>query len=177
MSSKEDPYLKGAVWIGLVIMLPSAAGMFGILNADAESFEAAPRWLAFSAVLMFFNCGIVVGFMDTGFNEYRETWWLSHLHGLAGLSIPLLFVMVLNWVAFGPGVREFSGGISIPFLSINFDRANEIIGRIFFGIPALLMDGVLLLVLYQQIAEFFGKKVGFLEMDEEKNDVVESDSE
>jgi hypothetical protein len=31
--------------------------------------------------------------------------------------------------------------------------------------------------MYQQIAEFFGKKVGFLEMDEEKNDVVESDSE
>ena len=153
-----------------MLLLPSAAGMFAILNADAESFDLAPRWIVFSSVLLFFNTGIVVGLIDTGFNEYRETWWLSNLHGMAGLSIPLIFMMVFNWVAFGPGEREFSGGISIPFLSINFNRANQILGRIFFGIPAFLMDIVLLLVLYQMIAEFFGVKVDFLEVDKEKED-------
>ena len=177
MSANKDPFMKGAVWIGLVLLLPSAAGMFAILNAEAESFDLAPRWIAFSSILLFFNTGIVVGLMDTGFNEYRETWWLSHLHGMAGLSIPLLFVMILNWVAFGPGEREFSGGISIPFLSFNFERANQIIGRIFFGIPALFMDVVLLLVLCQQIAELFGKKVDFLEVDEEKEDQGQKERE
>ena len=160
--------MKGAVWLGLLFLLPSAAGMIAIITADAETFDLAPRWIAFSSVLLFFNCGIVIGLMDTGFNEYRETRWLSYLHGMTGLSIPLIFIMLFNWVSFGPGEREFSGGISIPFLSISFDRANEIIGRIFFGIPTLFMDLVLILVLYKMVAEFFGKKVDFLEVDEEK---------
>jgi len=79
-------------------MLPSTAGMFSILNAEAEIFNLAPRWIVFSAALMFFNCGVVVGLMDSGFNDYRVTWWLSYLHGLAGLSIPLIFMMLFNWV-------------------------------------------------------------------------------
>lgn len=85
--------------------------------------------------------------------------------------------MLFNWVSFGPGTREFSGGISIPFLTINFDQANEIIGRIIFGIPTLFMDLVLVLVIYQMIAEFFGKTVDFLEPDKEKDDDVKSDQE
>jgi hypothetical protein len=73
-------------------------------------------------------------------------------------------------VAFGPGEREFSASISIPFLAINFDRANQIVGRIVFAIPAILMDIILLLVIYQMVAEFFGLPVDFLETDEEKDD-------
>ena len=126
---------------------------------------------------MFFNCEIVVGLMDSGFNEYRETWWLSSLHGMAGLSIPLIFIMIFKWVAFGPGEREFSGGISIPFLSISFDNANQILGRIFFAIPTLFMDLILFLVLYQVIVEFFGKKVDFLKVDEEKEEGGEKEQE
>ena len=201
MSENKDPFMKGAVWFGLVLLLPgavwfglvlllpSAAGMFAILNADAETFDLAPRWIVFSSVLLFFNTGIVVGLMDTGFNDYRETWWLSYLHGLAGLSIPLIFLMLFNWVSFGPGEREFSGGISIPFLSISFDRAaspvqelrirrpDQIIGRIFFAIPTLFMDLILFLVLYQMIAEFFGKKVDFLEVDEGKENEEQKEQE
>ena len=171
------PFMKGAVWIGLIVMLPSAAGMFAILNADVETFDLAPRWIVFSAALLFFNCGIVVGLMDTGFNDYRETWWLSYLHGLTALSIPLIFMMLFNWVAFGPGEREFSASIAIPFLAINFDRANQIIGRIVFAIPALFMDLILFLVLYQMAAEFFGIRIDFLEADEEKEGELQTEQE
>jgi hypothetical protein len=62
----KDPFMKGAVWIGLAILLPSAVGIFAILNANAESFDLAPGWIAFTAVLMFFNCGIVVGALQLG---------------------------------------------------------------------------------------------------------------
>jgi hypothetical protein len=168
--NNKDPFLKGAVWLGLVLIVPSAIYMFVILNAEAESFDLAPRWIAFSAILIFFNCGILVGLMDSGFNEFRETWWLSYLHGMSGLSIPLIFLMLFNWVSFGPGTREFSGSISIPFLSFSFEGANQILGRIVFAIPTLFMDLVMFLVIYQMIAEFFGKKVDFLKPDEEKDD-------
>lgn len=60
MSENKDPFLKGADWLDLLFLLPSAAGMIAILT--------------------------------------------------------------------------------IPFLAINFDSANQIIGRIFFAIPTLFMD-------------------------------------
>ena len=172
MTDKKSPYLKGAVWLGLVFLLPSAASMFAILSADADAFDLAPRWLVFSSALMFFNSGIVVGLMDTGFNDYRETWWLSYLHGIALISILLIFLMLLNWVAFGPGEREFSIGISIPFLAIDFDRANEILGRVFFGIPALIFDAGLVGGMYAFIVETFKKQE-----DNSGSDVAQIDSE
>lgn len=170
MSDNKSPYLKGAVWFGLLFILPGAFLMLIALSADAENFDAAPRWIVFSSGLMFFNAGIVVGLMDTGFNEYRETSWLSYLHGAALISIPLILIMIINWVAFGPGEREFSIGISIPFLDLDFDRFNEIIGRIFFGIPALIFDIGLLVGLYQYIQETFGKQDIDVENDPEQID-------
>lgn len=74
------------------------------------------------------------------------------------LSIPLIFVFLFNWVAFGPGEREFGISISIPFLTFEFDRAIEIIGRIAFGIPALLMDAFLGYGMYGLVVERVGKK-------------------
>ena len=96
---------------------------------------------------------------------------------LALLSIPLILAMLFNWVDFGPGEREFSISISIPFLAIGFDRANEFLGRIVFAISALFMDFILLLVLYQMIAEIFGFPVDFLDLDKEKEDEEQKERE
>ena len=149
--------MKGAVWIGLVIMLPSAAGIFSILSADSETFDLAPRWTVFSGALAFFNAGITVGLMDSGFNDFRDKTWFAYFHFMALLSIPLILLMLFNWVALGPGEREFSMEVSIPFLSFNFDRANEIIGRIVFGIFALLGDAFLVYIMYALIGDTFKK--------------------
>ncbi|GAB4434077.1 MAG: hypothetical protein Kow002_21250 [Anaerolineales bacterium] len=170
MAGEKSPFFKGAIWIGLLVMLPTAWMMISVLNAEPESFALAPRWLVFSAALLFFNTGITVGLMDTGFNEYRQTRWLAYLQGAVLLSMPLIFVMLFNWVAFGPGRREFSMSVSIPFIAFNFERANEIIGRVAFAIPALIMDFFLLLVVYQLVAERFGLPVDFLETDEAEQD-------
>lgn len=110
--NNKDPFLKGAVWIGLLIMLPSAVYMFVILNTEAESFNLAPRWIVFSSILMFFNCGIVVGLMDSGFNDYRETWWLSYLQDMAGVSIPLIFLMLL--IGCPSGQERVSSAVAFP---------------------------------------------------------------
>lgn len=89
-------------------------------------------------------------------------------HGRSIHSIDLSYAF--NWVSFGPGTREFSSGISIPFLSFSFDSANQIIGRIVFAISTLFMNLVLLLVIYQMVMEFFGKEVDFLEVDKDKEE-------
>ncbi len=110
MSDKQSPYLKGAVWIGLLFIFAGAGVFFGVVTSDVESIDD-PLWLPIGISIMFINAGIVVGLMDTGFNEVREKPWFSYLHAVLLLSIPLIFTAILNWVAFGPGEREFSGGI------------------------------------------------------------------
>jgi hypothetical protein len=76
--------------------------------------------------------------------------------------------MLFNWVAFGPGEREFSVSISIPIIAIDFDRANQIVGRIVFGILALIMDVGLVYVMYRLIVDAFKKQDDDVDTDDEQ---------
>ena len=106
---------------------------------------------------MFFNAGLTLVFLDSFFNAIREVVWFAYFQALVLLSIPLMFMILLNWVAFAPGEREFGGGLSIPFLSFSFERANPILGRIAFAIPALLMDVFAGVVIAAAISNILGK--------------------
>jgi hypothetical protein len=136
MAETSSPYFKGAIWLGLVVLIPISALLYSAFSNEIST----PRWVGILFLLIFFNAGLTVVFLDSLFNRIREAVWFAYFQAIVLLSIPLIFAILLNWVAFGPGVREFSGGIGIPFLFISFDRANSIIGRIVFAIPALLMD-------------------------------------
>ena len=143
--STQAQSTKGMVWFGLLFM---AVGSFIIFSAldiiptDESSFYA-PRWVVAAAGWLFFAAGLTVSLMDSRLDVFRQSWWFYWMHGLAGLSIIFMFAFLLNWVAFGPGEREFSGGISIPFITISFDKANEFLGRVVFGIGALFFDVIL----------------------------------
>ncbi|MCP4140061.1 MAG: hypothetical protein GY755_07190 [Chloroflexi bacterium] len=157
MSEKNSLYFKGAIWLGLVVLLAGAAVMVQSIRVEMTD-STTPRWIGFAFGLIFFNAGITVGLMDSSFNRYRESKVFAYFQAAILLSIPLLFLVLLNWVAFFPGEREFSMSISIPFLSFDSDRASEIIGRIAFGIPALLMDAFLGYVVYGVVVDAYDKK-------------------
>ncbi|MBC8506848.1 MAG: hypothetical protein ISR58_00700 [Anaerolineales bacterium] len=152
MNNSQTPYFKGAIWLGLVVLIPITALLFSSLRAEPE----APRWIVILFLMMFFNAGLTLVLLDSLFNEVREDLWFAYFQALVLLSIPLLFAILLNWVAFGPGEREFSGGVSIPFLSFSFERANTILGRLIFGIPALLMDVFIGIVIAAVVKTMFG---------------------
>ncbi len=130
-----------------------------------------PRWIRFLFGLMFFNAGITVGMMDSGFNNYRENKWLSYLHAISLLSIPLIFLALSNWVTFGPGERGVIMNLSIPFMSVYFDLTREITGRIVFGIPALLMDAFLVYLIHGLIVDFLRKKDDNLDSNTEQDNL------
>ena len=157
MSDKNSPYFKGAVWLGLVVLFAGGAVMLQSIRVGMED-TTTPRWIGFVFGLMFFNAGITVGLMDSGFNFFRESKIFAYFQAAILLSIPLIFLILFNWVAFFPGEREFSKSISIPFLSFDFDRGGETIGRITFGIPALLMDAFLGYLIYGIIMDAYEKK-------------------
>jgi hypothetical protein len=55
-----------------------------------------------------------------------------------GLAIVGLMGALFGWVAFGPGPREFSTTVSIPFLAGRWG-SSALSGRIAFGIGAVLL--------------------------------------
>jgi hypothetical protein len=60
------------------------------------------------------------------------------LQRLLGALLVTTFALTLDWVAFGPGTRQFGGGISFG-IGIGF-RPSEFLGRAVFGIGALCFD-------------------------------------
>ncbi|MBT3188490.1 MAG: hypothetical protein HN736_04665 [Anaerolineae bacterium] len=156
MPEKNTPFVKGMLWIGLIFMFAGGAIIWQAIKVGMAD-ESTPRWMGIIFGLLFFNAGVTVGYMDSVFNRFREGKIFSYAHMLAILSIFLIFPLLFNWVAFGSGEREFSMSISIPFLSYD-GPVNEILGRVFFAIPALLMDAVIGYLIYAYIVEAYNKK-------------------
>ena len=75
---------------------------------------------------------------------------------MLGLGVVGALAAVFNWVAFGPGPRSFSGGISIPFVSI-FGPQSEWSGRVAFGLAAGLIDLFLVWVIVRGLRDLLGR--------------------
>lgn len=61
------------------------------------------------------------------------------LRALLAAMLVTSFAWALDWIAFGPGERQFSGGASSAGIGIGF-HPSELVGRIAFGIGAVLLD-------------------------------------
>lgn len=134
LSARATAWL-GALFggVGLCILLVALR----IIPTDESKFQA-PHWVVGAAGLAFFLVGITLLTNPPPGNpesDGRTTWRTF----LLGTAIVGAMAAIFNWVAFGPGPRHFSGGISIPFVAIS-SRQSEWSGRVAFGIAAGLMD-------------------------------------
>ena len=116
-----------AFWSAGLAIIALAAGW---IPSPPQSIEA-PRWIVGLAGVTFLAGGFAPLAARMG-----ATSILSQIAG-AGVVVPL--TLVANWVAFGPGARRFSGGLSLGFVSVT-QRSSEMSGRIAFGIGAILLD-------------------------------------
>jgi hypothetical protein len=120
---------NGFVPAGLLVAL---FGLFFVglsIWGSGEGFNA-PRWVVAAAGGVFFLAGLSI------FGQrYR------FFNGFAVASLVTLLGAVITWVSFGPGERQFSSSISIPFLSIS-GPSSELSGRICFAPGAILIDGM-----------------------------------
>jgi hypothetical protein len=60
--------------------------------------------------------------------------WMRTAQYLLMLAIFICFGLIGSWIAFGPGVRRFSG--SLPFADA---QAGSLTGRVMFGLGAVLI--------------------------------------
>ena len=137
--------------IGLGTM---ALGLFTILTAAnvipvPDSTFEAPRWVVGFVGLSFLLAGAAVALARPGAAPGTIA-ANPYFGGAAGLVL----VLILNWIAFGPGPRQFSGGIAIPFASWS-GPSSEWSGRAAFGIGAMIADLIIVWLLIRSVRGAF----------------------
>lgn len=114
------------------------AFVFGWLPAKRE----APLWVIAAAAAMFSLAGVMILLIGSE----RLVW----LRNLVSWLLVVCLAIPFNWVAFGEGERQFSSSSS--FLGITSSGApGETEGRIVFGLFAILMDLMVILVPLRQL--------------------------
>lgn len=128
-SAREGaPWWFAAIFVlaGCVIM--GVGG--GVIPVDPASVHA-PGWVIVLCGAAFALGGVLAGLGNRG-SEHEA------LSALIALLFMLCFAGAFSWVAFGPGERAFSGGVSVGPVGAG-GRAGETVGRIAFGFGATLM--------------------------------------
>jgi hypothetical protein len=121
-----------AILIGLGVIAPAASD--------------APGWVATALGLMFSCAGAAI-IVDYGIGgglgpagDFKPGTPLSiRVANLAlGLAIVGLMASVFGWVAFGPGPRQFTSTLTLPFMPLRW-RSGEWTGRAAFGAFSILL--------------------------------------
>ena len=133
--------------LGLFTILTSA----NVIPVPDSTFEA-PRWLVGCGGLSFLLAGAAVALPRPGAAPGSIA-ANPYFGGAAGLVL----VLVLNWIAFGPGPRHFSGGIALPFVSWS-SRPSEWAGRAAFGVGAFIADVIVAWVLVRSARNAFQRR-------------------
>ena len=109
MTTTADLTPRARLVFGLVAMAAGLAPMAlatGLLTARPGSMRA-PEWVVFLAGCTFFLAGWLI--------LLPERWVKAR--GFLGVVLLSGFAAVFDWISFGPGERQFSGGLSIGPLS------------------------------------------------------------
>lgn len=143
--SPRGTFLCGllAVGMGLFLLLVG----LGVVKPDRNAMHA-PLWVATCAGLVFMLAGISIamgaiqGVSASGDLPKDASWWSRFFYYAIGLAVCAGLAAIGTWVAFGPGTRSFSG-TGLFLVSV---EANETIGRIVFGLGAVVTWLILLTV-------------------------------
>jgi hypothetical protein len=114
----------------------------GAIQVDPSSVHA-PYWLIAMIGGMFSVVGVWLASRDTRVEPF--------LKPVVGPVVLFGLLTALHWVAFGPGVRECTGSVAIPFFS-NSRQAGGLECRLAFGYGAVLFDGLFLSAGLSQLA-------------------------
>jgi len=125
------------------LILALALGFIGENRASGDT----PRWVIAAAGMLFGAAGFVP-LSATDQVSWRIGQWMGLL-AAAGLAT------VFHWIAFGAGSRHFSGGISAFGLTLGQTNHSELMGRIFFGFFAVILDLMLVVGLWRLSRSFW----------------------
>ncbi|MCF7822429.1 MAG: hypothetical protein K9M17_08340 [Mariprofundaceae bacterium] len=126
--SKKGVWLMTAMFVSTGLMIVLMA--LDVIHVDPSDIHA-PRWVLAASGMMFVFAGLVIP-ASQSYSGGEPTLWVR----LIGWLIMVCFALVFNWVAFGPGEREFTTSVN----DIVVGNSGERSGRIVFGFFAVLID-------------------------------------
>lgn len=150
---KPGEVLAGLLCVGCGLY--PVLAVLGLLGPDPID-AAAPDWLLLIIGAMFVVTGAWVPFRHTAAGKQAGR--------LVGIGVVVGLFTAGNWVAFGPGERECSTSIEIPFLELETERS-DLGCRIPFGWGAVLMNGVLLVIVASGLEKRVGKHPALTALD------------
>jgi hypothetical protein len=140
---------RAAVYVGLLVIAAGAAPILGALGVlPLRLTRGTPVWVGVCAGLLFVLGGLAVingsafGGLPSGSTEdpanaghgdYTGRDWIQLI---LGIGICGMLAAIAGWVAFGPGDRQFSTSISLPFLTVR-GIGGQWMGRAAFGLGAI----------------------------------------
>ena len=134
-----------AAFVGMGLMIVAMAA--DLIHVEPSDMHA-PRWVIAAAGMMFVFGGMVIP-ASQSYSGGEPTLWVR----LIGLLIMVCFALVFNWVAFGPGEREFTTSVN----GFVVENSGEIFGRSVFGFFAVLVDLWLVYGVYDFVKKLIRK--------------------
>lgn len=139
LPANSTPLRLGAVLVGCLFAFLGAVALASVLGYLPSKVPSSWTYRVFGSMAssVFILAGL--GMLLFGFG------WAQVAARLGGVAL-LCFVLTFNWIAFGPGERQFTRKTSTSLASSTTTTrapASELEGRVVFGIFALLMDAVL----------------------------------
>lgn len=145
MSDGAPTTLRGRLAVGLLFGGVGFLVMY--MSVSRPEQVNGPWWLGFAAGWVFAAAGLSVAVQGTEL----QTW----VGGLAVATILLGFAAIGNWIAFGPGPRGCSGGISTFFFS-GTRSVGDLECRVAFGLGAVILDAALFMGAMAGLAKLVG---------------------
>jgi len=135
--NETPPVWFGALFvvIGLSVLLVAV----GVIPADPASVHAPP-WVLGSVGVVFTLGGVMT------FTMQMDPW----INDLLAILLIGCMAAISSWVAFGPGERQFSGGVSVGPVGVGASGAPSM-GRIVFGVGSVLLWAMVFFLIHRYV--------------------------
>lgn len=133
---------RGAIVLGLIVIACGVAPILGALDIIPYPLTpGTPVWVGIAAggVFILGGAALINGYALGGGKNFETEAppVVRATQSVLGFSILATFAAIGGWVAFGPGERNFSSSIGLPFWESQ-GRGNDSVGRALFGFGAIV---------------------------------------
>jgi len=143
---------RGAIVLGLVLVACGVAPILGALEIIPYPMICGTFvWvgIAVGGVFILGGAALINGYVFGGGKNFEAEAvpLVRTIQNVLGFAILAAFAAIGGWIGFGPGERNFSSSISVPFWHSE-GRGNVSVGRAVFGLGAIICAAMAIAVAF-----------------------------
>jgi len=151
--TQTDLSPRGVIVLGLIVMAGGVAPILGALEIIPYPLtKGTPVWVgvAVGGVFILGGAALINGYVFGGGKNFDTAAppRVRALQNALGFAMLAGFAAIAGWIGFGPGEREFSSSISLPFW-YSEGRGNVSLGRAAFGLGSIVCAAMAIAVAFR----------------------------